>query len=156
MLDKLVEKALTQPNQNLQAKILKYKENMKRSIEEGKKYFIDPAQRKFVPKGWGYEDWIWNEEYCGKILFVKKGKKCSWHYHKEKDEVFYVISGKLHVVYSMEDDLNEACEIVLGPQDGFHVPVGLRHRFVGLVDTIFVEFSSHHEDSDSFRVEKGD
>ena len=28
---------------------------------------------KFVPKGWGHELWIVNkEEYCGKLLFIKK------------------------------------------------------------------------------------
>ena len=49
--------------------------------------------RIFVSKGWGYEDWIVNkEQYCGKLLFIKKGKKCSWHYHKNKDETFYIQS----------------------------------------------------------------
>ena len=51
---------------------------------------------KFVSKGWGYEKWIANSpSYCGKLLFIAKGKKCSWHYHKIKDEVFYVQSGKI-------------------------------------------------------------
>ena len=32
---------------------------------------------KFVPKGWGYEKWIVNKpQYCGKLLFFEKGKKC--------------------------------------------------------------------------------
>ena len=32
--------------------------------------------RHFVSKGWGFEDWIVNkEEYCGKLLFIKKGKR---------------------------------------------------------------------------------
>ena len=45
---------------------------------------------KFVKKGWGYELWIVNKpEYCGKLLFFNEGKKCSWHYHILKDEVFY-------------------------------------------------------------------
>ena len=44
---------------------------------------------KFVPKGWGFEKWIVNcEQYCGKLLYIAKGKKCSWHYHNKKDEVF--------------------------------------------------------------------
>ena len=44
---------------------------------------------KFVPKGWGFEKWIVNnEEYCGKLLYFAKGKRCSWHYHVLKDEVF--------------------------------------------------------------------
>ncbi|HBY66694.1 MAG TPA: cupin domain-containing protein, partial [Flavobacteriaceae bacterium] len=43
----------------------------------------------FVPKGWGFEKWIVNnEEYCGKLLYFVKGKRCSWHFHKLKDEVF--------------------------------------------------------------------
>ena len=43
----------------------------------------------FVPKGWGFEKWIVNcEKYCGKLLYFAKDKKCSWHYHKIKDEVF--------------------------------------------------------------------
>ena len=32
---------------------------------------------KHVPKGWGYEKWIVNtDEYCGKLLFFNKGKRC--------------------------------------------------------------------------------
>ena len=56
---------------------------------------------KHVPKGWGWEKWIVNcEEYCGKLLYFVKGKRCSWHHHKLKDEVFYVQSGKLLVKFS--------------------------------------------------------
>ena len=67
---------------------------------------------KFVPKGWGFEKWIVNcEQYCGKLLYFAKGKRCSWHFHKLKDEVFYVQSGKILVKYSDNDDLQEAKEI---------------------------------------------
>ena len=52
---------------------------------------------KHVPKGWGYEKWIVNnEKYCGKLLFFEKGKKCSWHYHKLKHETFYLHSGRIY------------------------------------------------------------
>jgi quercetin dioxygenase-like cupin family protein len=40
--------------------------------------------------------------------------------------------------------------------DIFHVPTGLRHRLLALEDSEIMEFSTHHEDSDSIRVEKGD
>ena len=44
---------------------------------------------KHVDKGWGWERWICNgPEYCGKLLFFNKGKKCSWHVHRLKDEVW--------------------------------------------------------------------
>ena len=75
-----------------------------------------PLAMKHVPKGWGWERWIVNcPEYCGKLLFFNKGKRCSWHFHKIKDEVFYLQSGKMMVYYSMNDDIKEANQIVLNP-----------------------------------------
>ena len=88
----------------------------------------------FVSKGWGWEFWICNsEKYCGKILFLKKGKKLSWHYHKLKDETFYVQDGEVVVSYGFDDDLNVADTVHLKPGDVFYVPTGLRHRLQGLL-----------------------
>ena len=98
---------------------------------------------KFVPKGWGFEKWIVNcEEYCGKLLYFAKDKRCSWHYHKLKDEVFYIQSGKILVKYA--------------DGDNFHVYRGLRHQMIALEDTELFEFSTQHFDSDSYRIQKGD
>ena len=81
---------------------------------------------KFVQKGWGYERWIVNcEEYCGKLLFFEKDKKCSWHYHVLKDEVFYLQSGKMLIKYSDEDDIATAKEMVLNPgENSYRVEKG--------------------------------
>jgi quercetin dioxygenase-like cupin family protein len=112
---------------------------------------------KFVPKGWGFEKWIVNcEEYCGKLLFLAKGKRCSWHYHKLKDEVFYVQSGRILVKYSESDVLAAAQEQILERGDNFHVYRGLRHQMIALEDTELFEFSTQHFDSDSHRIIKGD
>ena len=112
---------------------------------------------KFVPKGWGYEKWIVNnEEYCGKLLFLAKGKQCSWHFHKLKDEVFYVQSGRIKVLYSDQDNIELAQTVILEPGDNFHVYRGLRHRMIALLDSEVFEFSTQHFDSDSHRIEKGD
>ena len=112
---------------------------------------------KFVPKGWGFEKWIVNcEQYCGKLLYFVKGKKCSWHYHKIKDEVFYIQSGKIIVRYSYKDDINTCHVTILEPGDNFHIPTGLRHRMEALEDTELFEFSTQHFDSDSHRITKGD
>ena len=112
---------------------------------------------KFVPKGWGFEKWIVNNsEYCGKLLYFVKGKKCSWHYHELKDEVFYIQSGRVLVKYSDGDDITKANELILGPGDNFHVYRGLRHRVIALEDTELFEFSTQHFDSDSHRIERGD
>tara|TARA_R110000787_G_scaffold180931_2_gene292980 strand:- start:886 stop:1263 length:378 start_codon:yes stop_codon:yes gene_type:complete len=115
------------------------------------------SEIKFVSKGWGYEKWIVNkEEYCGKILFFIKDKKCSWHYHKIKDEVFYIRKGRLMVWYSEEEDLTKSKSVILEPGDNFYVKPGLKHQMMGIEDTEMFEFSTQHFDEDSYRVIKGD
>jgi len=112
---------------------------------------------KHVPKGWGYEKWIVNKaEYCGKLLFFEKGKKCSWHHHKIKDEVFYLQSGKLLVKYSDQDDIEKAQELILYPGENFYVYPGLRHQMHALEASELFEFSTQHFDEDSHRIIKGD
>jgi len=112
---------------------------------------------KHVDKGWGYEKWIVNkEEYCGKLLFFNKDKRCSWHYHKIKDEVFYLQSGKLLVKFSDQDDIENAKETILESGQNFYVYTGLRHQMIALEDSELFEFSTQHFDSDSYRILKGD
>ena len=112
---------------------------------------------KLVHKGWGFEKWIVNnEEYCGKLLYFVKGKKCSYHYHKIKDETFYVQSGKILLRYGDDDNYESAKEIVLNPGDKFHIYRGLRHQMEAIEDTEMFEFSTQHFDSDSYRVIQGD
>lgn len=112
---------------------------------------------KFVPKGWGFEKWIVNsKEYCGKILYFVKDKKCSWHYHILKDETFYIQSGKILLKYSEEDEIDSAETIILEKGDKFHIYRGLRHQMTALEDTELFEFSTQHFDEDSIRIEKGD
>ena len=112
---------------------------------------------KFVSKGWAYEKWIVNsEQYCGKLLFIAKGKQCSWHFHKKKDEVFYVQSGKIKIYYGWNDNIEMASVAVLEPGDKFHVPIGMKHRMYGLSDTELFEFSTEHFDEDSNRIQPGD
>ena len=114
-------------------------------------------QIKLVEKGWGHEKWIVNKkQYCGKLLFIEKGKRCSWHYHKLKDEVFYVQSGHVVILYSENDDIKKANQITMKKGDSFHVHIGLRHQIIALEDTELFEFSTQHFDSDSHRIIKGD
>ena len=112
---------------------------------------------KFVKKGWGYELWIVNKpEYCGKLLYFEKGKRCSWHYHKVKDEVFYLQSGKMVVKYSDQEDIEKCEELLLTPGQNFYVYPGLKHQMIALEDSELFEFSTEHFDEDSYRVQKGD
>jgi quercetin dioxygenase-like cupin family protein len=109
------------------------------------------------PKGWGYEKWIVNKpQYCGKLLYFNKHKKCSWHYHKIKDEVFYLHSGKILVKFSDSDDIKKASEIILNVGESFHVYTGMRHQMIALEDSELFEFSTEHFEEDSVRIIKGD
>lgn len=155
--EEMAKRILNAKSNEVMDKLKKEKNKMQKSLAEVHKYIVPAETSTFVAKGWGYEDWIWNDEkYCGKKLFFKKSKKCSWHYHKIKDEVLYVDFGKVHVFFSEDDDLDNACEVILMPGDAFHVPPGLRHRMTGLLDSMIMEVSTQHFDEDSITVIKGD
>ncbi|RTK93306.1 MAG: cupin domain-containing protein [Neisseriaceae bacterium] len=120
------------------------------------KLILNQEDMIYVEKGWGYERWIWNESYCGKILYFNKNKKCSWHIHPLKDEVLMCFSGSIVMKYSYEEDLSKAEEVVLTAGMAFHVPPGLYHQMIALEDSFIFETSTHHEESDSIRIVKGD
>ena len=109
------------------------------------------------PKGWGREIWIANNElYCGKILEIRQGKRCSLHYHKLKTESFYLRSGrlKIRVKESPESEVIEEFELIAG--ECMDVPPGLVHQMEALEDTELFEFSTQHFNSDSHRLVRGD
>lgn len=118
---------------------------------------VPASDRVRVEKGWGYEDWIWNRGgYCGKILFFKRDRQCSYHYHRVKDEVFYCEFGRVRIQYGWQDDCLDMKEHVMSPGSVFHVPPGMRHRVIAVEDAYLFEFSTTHWDDDSIRVIKGD
>lgn len=111
---------------------------------------------KKVPKKWGSEEWLCNnEEFCGKILTFKPDKQFSMHFHRNKREVFYVLSGflELHTI-----DTKTAHERTVYLNDGalVEIPRLLPHRLIARSNATIIEFSTHHEDSDSYRVAPGD
>jgi quercetin dioxygenase-like cupin family protein len=108
---------------------------------------------KVVEKMWGYEKWITNTpKYCTKEMGLERGFRCSLHFHKVKDETFYVLKGK--VLMEIQTDSSEKIiERVLSPGATIRIFPGIKHRFSGLEDSVILESSTHHEDSDSYRVE---
>ena len=102
---------------------------------------------KKVKKIWGSELWIVNrKDYCGKILNLKRGFRCSLHYHKKKDETFYVARGKVLMEVGKK-------KWIMKYGDVQHIAPRCIHRFTGLTDAEIFEFSTHHLDSDSYRKE---
>jgi mannose-6-phosphate isomerase len=100
---------------------------------------------KKVEKVWGSEEWIVNNDrYCGKILNLTKGYRGSMHYHKNKHETFYILEGRV----LMELDSERK---VMFPGEVQEIRPYGKHRFTGLEDSKIIEFSTHHDDEDTYR-----
>jgi len=109
-----------------------------------------------VEKSWGWEHWFVNtSRYCGKLLFVRWNEwssKGAYHYHKLKDETFFIIEGTLRLDYV--SDNGEFKSILLRPYDSFRVDKQMKHRFMAATPEgcKFIEASTTHRDEDSYRV----
>jgi mannose-6-phosphate isomerase-like protein (cupin superfamily) len=109
--------------------------NPRNSEPEGQNEFARPPVH-VEPKGWGREIRITNSSrYCGKILEITKGKRCSLHVHKLKTESFYLRSGRLKigVKESAEADVIKMFELYQG--ECMDVPLGLVHQMEALEDS---------------------
>ena len=104
-------------------------------------------------KVWGYEKWIVNNDlYCGKILFLIKDKRSSFHYHYTKHETFYLQSGKVLVKYCNSDNIDLCKSIILNSGDKFEIEPLLRHQILALEDSELFEFSTTHSEEDRCRI----
>jgi quercetin dioxygenase-like cupin family protein len=71
------------------------------------------------------EYWIVNDRennYCGKFLFLFAGQRCPLHYHKIKDETFFIVRGTV----AMEAD---GQALTLREGDVFKMAPGRQHTF---------------------------
>ena len=112
---------------------------------------------RIVPKGWGREIWIANGPlYCGKILEINEGKRCSLHYHRIKTESFYLRSGRLKIRVKEYPEAQTIEEFELVAGQCMDVSPGLVHQMDALEKAELYEFSTQHLDSDSYRLVLGD
>jgi len=99
-----------------------------------------------VEKPWGHElIWAHAEQYVGKVLFVKAGESLSLQFHNEKDESWYVQSGRAQL------ELGDAGQSILNSEvvgEGacFRYRPGTVHRVTALEDTTILEVSTPHLD----------
>ena len=95
----------------------------------------------FVPKGWGFEKWIHNSElYCGKLLYFVKDRKCSWHYHKLKFQMVYILKGSVEFEYKGEGTFT------LNAGDVVYQPPEIHHREIKHSDDLeLIEITSPAE-----------
>jgi len=104
-----------------------------------------------IGKTWGYERTFYNAEYCLKELgFVGPGKETSMHFHLDKHETLYVVSGRLDIEYIV-DKLTHRRRLSSGMT--FVVPRGLPHKLIVIdTPTIVIEGSTFDFPDDSIRI----
>lgn len=132
---------------------------------------------KWAPKAWGGEEIVVNckeANYCLKVLHLMRGHFGSWHFHKVKDETFYVSEGAVLVstlALDPDDVGHLSPEGILaklrgGPGAWAHhfthargSSVRLRpwtlHRIYGVENSKIVEASTHSDDADTYRLAPG-
>ena len=105
-----------------------------------------------VEKPWGHElIWAHTEQYVGKVLFVKAGHALSLQFHREKDEAWFVQSGRAKLELGEVGKAMLKDEVV-GPGAAFHYAPGTVHRVTALEDTTILEVSTPQLD-DVVRLE---
>ena len=111
-----------------------------------------------VEKGWGYEIiWATNDKYCGKIMvFEKEGSKFSMHFHKEKDETWFVNSGAFKLIWC---DTKTATyhEKILNAGETWRNPPMMPHQLIALkAGSMIFEVSTADSVEDNYRIVPGD
>ena len=110
----------------------------------------------FIEKGWGHElIWATNDKYCGKLLKFNKGAKFSMHFHREKDETWYVLDGTFDLLtINTEDAAVQKTRLNQG--DVWHNPPLLPHQVICVNEGTLIEVSTADSVEDNYRIAKGD
>jgi mannose-6-phosphate isomerase-like protein (cupin superfamily) len=111
-----------------------------------------------VKKGWGHEViWATNDKYCGKLMvFEKTGSKFSMHFHKEKDETWFVNSGQFLLRW-IDTTTAELKQKVLCEGETWHNPPLQPHQLEAIIpNSIIFEVSTSDSVEDNYRIFPGD
>ena len=115
----------------------------------------DRSEVVMSSRGWGFvKQLTQSKNYCGKLLYFVKDKRCNMHYHDIKEETLYIHNGKISAPTDMI--YSEMESIVLRKGDSFHIPAHRVHQIIAMEDSEIYEFASGNSESDSQVVLKGD
>lgn len=108
-----------------------------------------------VEKGWGSEQiWATNDKYCGKFLHFNEGAKFSMHFHAEKDETWYVLSGQFEVKYILTKTAEMKSHILNAGDVWRNEPLE-PHQLICLEAGTIIEVSTPDSVEDNYRVLPG-
>lgn len=110
----------------------------------------------FVEKGWGSEFiFATTDKYCGKLLNFNAGSQFSMHFHAEKDETWYVLSGRFLISYVNTKDATTD-DRYLEQGETWHNPPLLPHRITCIEAGTIIEVSTPDSVEDNYRILPGD
>ena len=111
-----------------------------------------PKPESVGVRPWGTEDIIAlvSKKFSVKRMFLKAGNKGGLQFHRLKDEVAVMISGKMLIRYDLGDGKLQERIVVGG--DTVHFPPGLVHQEEAITDCEIIEASTPHF-NDRVRVE---
>jgi mannose-6-phosphate isomerase-like protein (cupin superfamily) len=92
------------------------------------------------------EYWVANEMeagYCGKYLFVFDGQTCPLHRHRTKHETFFIVKGRVKMVY-------DGAAREMGEGEVLPVQQGKSHSFTGIGPALLLEVSMPCDVSDNY------
>jgi mannose-6-phosphate isomerase-like protein (cupin superfamily) len=109
-----------------------------------------------INKGWGHEEiFVTNDKYCGKLLTFNKDARFSMHFHAEKDETWYILSGKFSVeVIDTKTSIISTHKLEVG--NVWRNPPLLPHRLICHEAGTIIEVSTPDSVEDNYRVMPGD
>lgn len=109
-----------------------------------------------VEKGWGSElIWVTNDKYCSKFLNFNTGARFSMHFHREKTETWYVLSGKFEIE-TIDTKTAQTHTKVVATGCVHHNEPLVPHRIVCLEAGTIIEVSTPDSVEDNYRVLPGD
>lgn len=122
-------------------------------LPEGQEF--DGAKRWVDDKGEFIQ--VSYREDIGHVAFfeLRKGARRGNHRHREKDEVFYIVRGTIEALFiSGPPDRKRRMTLEKGMK--IRVPAGIAHSFLGIEDSLVVEYSPQYYDkTDTVKVDMG-
>jgi len=119
------------------------------------KYIDRRIEARRIDKSWGYEICRVNnkeQDYCSKIISIKKGCSTSLHYHIQKHETFYVRVGTLRVD-TLDTSTAKTESHILNVGDVLEVERYLPHQLIAHNGPVEIDETSTFSDpNDSHRI----
>lgn len=121
-----------------------------KTIDKSK--FANSPYVKRVEKPWGYElHWVPEGlPYMGKIIHINAGKRLSLQVHDQKQESWFLISGKAKIIW--ENASNNQVETQMQSGSGYTCSLGQKHRLASITDCDIIEVSTP-ELGNTYRLE---